>query len=59
MCPQTEDEKREVDKWPYRELIRDLIYLSNAMRPDIAFAASILSCFFANSGYEHSFQNAY
>jgi len=52
MCPQTEDEKRETEKRPYRELIGSLIYLANAMRSDTAFAASTLSCFYANPGYE-------
>jgi len=53
MRPKTEDEKREMEKRPYRELVGDLIYLANATRPDIAFAASILSCFCANPGYKH------
>jgi len=33
-----------------RELVGGLIYLANAMRPDIAFAVSTLSCFCANPG---------
>jgi len=53
MCPKTEDEKREMEKRPYRELVRGLIYLANATRPDITFAASMLSCFCANLVYEH------
>jgi len=53
MCLQTEDEKRKMDKRPYRELVGDLIHLVNATRPDIAFATSRLSCFCANPGYEH------
>jgi len=53
MCPQTEDEKREMEKRPYKLLVDGLIYLANATRSDIAFAASTLSCFCANPGYEH------
>jgi len=50
MRPKT-DEKCEMEKRPYRELVGGLIYLANATRPDFAFAASMLSCFCA--GYEH------
>jgi len=53
MCPQTENERREMVNRPYRELVGGLIYLANATRPDIAFAASVLSCFCSNPGYEH------
>jgi len=53
MCPTTEDERREMTKRPYRELIGGLIYLANATRPDIAFAASALSRFCSDPGNEH------
>jgi len=46
-------EKREIEKRSYRELVGSLIYLANATRPDIAFAASMLSYFCANLDYEH------
>jgi len=39
--------------WPYRELVGGLIYLANAVRPDIAFAASTLSRFCADPGELH------
>lgn len=53
MSPTTEDEKREMEKWPYRELIDSLIYLANATRPDIAFAVSTLSRSYADPGVDH------
>lgn len=53
MCPTTEDEKREMENRPYRELVGGLIYLANATRPDIAFAASTLSRFCCNPGKQH------
>ncbi|XP_076658375.1 uncharacterized protein LOC143362255 [Halictus rubicundus] len=38
---------------PYRELVGGLIYLSNATRPDLSFAASALSRFCSNPGITH------
>jgi len=49
--PQTDNEKREMKKRPYKKLVVNLIYLANATPSDIAFAASTLSCFYANPGY--------
>lgn len=40
-------------KVPYRELVGALVYLSNATRPDIAFAANILSQFNENPSNYH------
>lgn len=51
--PSTEEERQEMRYRPYRELIGGLIYLANATRPDIAFAASTLSRFCANLGRDH------
>jgi len=53
MCPQIEGERHEMVKRLYRELVGGLIYLANVTQPDIAFTASILSCFCSNPGYEH------
>ncbi|XP_039303475.1 secreted RxLR effector protein 161-like [Solenopsis invicta] len=53
MSPTTEDEKKEMKNRPYRELIGGLIYLANAIRPDIAFAASTLSRFCSDPGKDH------
>lgn len=51
--PTTKEERDEMKKIPYRELIGGLIYLANATRPDLTFAASALSRFCAEPGMVH------
>lgn len=53
MSPSTEEERQEMQSRPYRELVGGLIYLANATRPDIAFAASTLSRFCTDPGKDH------
>lgn len=53
MCSSSEAERNEMKNRPYRELIGGLIYLANATRPDIAFAANTLSRFCVNPGKMH------
>lgn len=55
MSSTTEEEKSEMKNRPYRELVGGLIYLANATRPDIAFAAAVLSRFCSNPGRNHWF----
>ncbi|XP_046145576.1 secreted RxLR effector protein 161-like [Osmia bicornis bicornis] len=47
-----EKENERIDE-PYRELVGCLIYLANASRPDIAFAANLLSRFCNNPKQTH------
>lgn len=47
------EERLEMQKKPYRELVGGLIYLANATRPDIAFAAGTLSRFCSDLGTLH------
>lgn len=51
--PTTDEEAREMQKIPYRELTGALIWISVISRPDIAFAASHLAQFNANPGHVH------
>ena len=53
MSPKSEEERAEMSNRPYRELVGSLIYLANATRPDIAFAASTLSRFCNDPGETH------
>lgn len=53
MSPSSETERLDMQQKPYRELIGGLVYLANATRPDIAFAASLLSRFSADPGEAH------
>lgn len=51
--PHNDEERLEMEKKPYRELVGGLIYLANATRPDIAFAAHALSRFCSDPGVSH------
>jgi len=51
ICPQNEDEKREMNKRPYRELVGGFIYLANATRSDIA--PGTLRYLYVNPGFEY------
>ena len=42
-CPTTPEETAEMKKFPYRELIGGLIWLTTGSRPDLAFAVGSLS----------------
>ena len=52
MRPLNEEERKEMSGKPYRELVGG-IYLSNATRPDIAYAAGVLSRFNSDPGIIH------
>ncbi len=53
MCPTTDAEKKKMEKYPYRELIGCLMYLSVGTRPDISYAVSELSKYLSNPGMTH------
>ena len=52
-CPATQEEKDKMSTWPYRELVGALAWLTLGTQPDIAFAASLLTCFGHNPGCAH------
>jgi len=53
MSPQTEEEKREMDRVPYREFTSSLLYAATWTRPDIAVAVSILCRYNSCYGRQH------
>ena len=53
MSPTDSEGKALMAKVPYRELIRKLIYLAVATRPDISYAIGVLCHFVENPGPEH------
>lgn len=53
MCPSTKEEIKEMEKYPYQNLIGSLMYLATSTRPDIAYTVSTLSQFNINPGKAH------
>ena len=53
MCPETPEEKADMVKVPYRELVGKLLYLAVATRPDISYSVGVLCRFIENPGREH------
>ena len=53
MSPRTMEDKLGMRSVPYRELVRKLLYLAVASRPDIAYTVSVLCHFVENPGQDH------
>ncbi len=53
MCPASPEEKEEMRKIPYCELVSKLLYLAVATRCDISYAVGVLCCFVDNPGHHH------
>lgn len=53
MSPTTKDEKDEMAKVPFKQIVGALIYLASQTRPDIAVALSEVCRFMANPGRQH------
>lgn len=52
-CPTNEVEKRQMAKFPYRNLIGSIAFIANRTRPDVNYALNIFSQFQANPGMIH------
>ncbi|XP_062713574.1 uncharacterized protein LOC134290444 [Aedes albopictus] len=53
MCPNTNEERKQMESVPYRELVGSLQYLAQSTRPDICFAVNMVSQFCQNPGKAH------
>lgn len=51
--PSTEEERREMEKIPYREALGSLMWLQVSTRPDLSFTVNLLSRFSNNPGILH------
>jgi len=52
-CPQSEDEKQEMESIPYASGVGSIMYGMVCSRPDLAYAVSIVSRFMENPGIVH------
>lgn len=53
MSPKTEKDKASMERVPYASAVGSLMYAMVCTRPDLAYAASLVSRFMANPGREH------
>ena len=53
MSPRTDDERKEMEKIPYKQAVGALMFLACVSRLDIAFAMSVVTRFFADPGLKH------
>ena len=52
-CPQSNEERSEMDKLPYASTCGSLMYATIATCPDIAFAVGVVSRYMSNLGKKH------
>ncbi len=52
-CPAMDSERKEMRRYPYRNIVGELLYLAHMSRPDIAHITGLLSRFLENPGKKH------
>jgi len=52
-CPSMHSERRDMQQYPYRQLVGELLYLACTTRPDISHSVGCLSRFVENPGKKH------
>ena len=53
MCPETPEEKADMAKVPYHELVGKLLYLAVATRPNISYTIGVLCQLIKNPSHKH------
>lgn len=51
--PTTEEEKRKMASYPYKQLVGALLYLASCTRPDLAYSVGVCARFGSNPGMVH------
>ena len=52
-CPMSDEDKAEMNKFPYASAVGSLVYAMIATRPNIAFAVGVVSRYMSNPGKKH------
>ena len=52
-CPTMESQRIEMQQYPYRKLVGELLYLACTTRPDLSHSVGVLSRFVENPGKKH------
>ncbi|GBM36439.1 Retrovirus-related Pol polyprotein from transposon RE2 [Araneus ventricosus] len=52
-CPTTDEETKEMERYPYRSVIGCLAFIASRTRPDINYAINLFSQFQSNPGVVH------
>ncbi len=52
-CPATDGQRRDMQRYPYRKLVGELLYLACTTRPDLSHSVGTLSRFVENPGKKH------
>ena len=52
-CPQSDEERAEMDKLPYTSAVGSLMYTMIATRLDIAFVVGVVSRYMSNPSKKH------
>jgi len=52
-CPTTDSERKDMQKFPYRQVVGELLHLANTSRPDLSHCVGVLARFLETPGKKH------